>query len=213
MEYLVEAVIDLSDSTPNHGTETIPLFWRVIEKLFGCHPLIIPYLEQLIRLIIKKSIHDPFGRDGILEPRLQDGLRYSIVAQFIPCLQTQETWPLTAIKASVDPSLRPPQDLYIQRVLQSFKFEDSILESYCIDIFNTFIILSMEHEHLYPRVRERNIQCLKAGMKLNHASQRKLIPYDKTLYSAYRYMGGVQLLKSMLHDAGYKNLEIDGIFE
>ncbi|TGO20355.1 hypothetical protein BPAE_0304g00100 [Botrytis paeoniae] len=213
MEYLIEAGIDPGDSTPNHGTGKIPLFWR------------------LIRFILKKSIHGPSERDGILEPRLQDGLRYSIVAQFIPCVQTRETWPLTAIKSIKDElesskqlswhSLKEPpwvlfydpQGLYIQRVLQSLKFEDSTLESYCIDIFNSFIVLSKEHDHPYPRFRERIIQCLKAGMKLSYASQRKLIPDGKTLYSAYRDIGGVKLLRSILHDAGYKNLEIDEIFE
>lgn len=97
MEYLIEAGTDLSASTPNHGTGITPWFWRVIHKLFGCHPLIIPYLEQLIRLILSKSIHDPFEYDGVLEVRLQDGLWYSMVAQSIPCVQTQEIWPLTAI--------------------------------------------------------------------------------------------------------------------
>ncbi|TGO42321.1 hypothetical protein BHYA_0010g00810 [Botrytis hyacinthi] len=102
MEYLIEAGTDLSDSTPNHGTGIIPWFWRVIHKLFGCHPLIIPYLEQLTRLILKKSIHDPFECDGVLKARIQDGLWYLMVAQFIPFVQTQETWPLTAIKSIED---------------------------------------------------------------------------------------------------------------
>ncbi|KAF7883439.1 uncharacterized protein EAF02_005359 [Botrytis sinoallii] len=110
-----------------------------------------------------------------------------MVAQFIPCVQTQEIWPLTAIKSMKDELesskqlswclleeppwalFHDPQGLYIQKVLQSFKFKDSTLESYCIDILNSFIILSKEHDHLYPRVRERIIQCLKAGMKLNQA--------------------------------------------
>ncbi|KAF7933952.1 uncharacterized protein EAE98_003661 [Botrytis deweyae] len=231
MEYLIEAGTDLSDSTPNHGTGITPWFWRVIHTLFGCHRLIIPYLEKLIRLILSKSIHDPFECDGVLGARLQDGLWYSMVAQFIPCVQTQEIWPLTAIESIKDELesskqlsgchleeppwalLRDPQGLYIQRVLRSFKFEDSTLESYCIKIFKSFIIMSKEHDHLYPRVRERIIQCLKAGMKLNHTSQRKRIPYGATLYAVYRDMGEVKLLRSILNDVGYKNLEIDELFE
>ncbi|TGO51154.1 hypothetical protein BCON_0167g00060 [Botryotinia convoluta] len=224
MEYLIEAGIDLSDSTPNHGTETIPLFWRVIDKLFGCHPLVIPYLEQLIRLILRKSIHDPFECARILESRLQDGLQYSMVAQFIPCVQTQEIWPLTAIKSMEDELesskqlswhyleeppwalLYDPQGLYIQRVLRSFKFKDSTLESYCINIFNSFIVLSKKHDHLYPKVRERIIQCLKAGMKLNHANQRKRIPYSETLYSRFfpgeAIPDGIFETLAVMHEAG-----------
>ncbi|TGO19067.1 hypothetical protein BTUL_0006g01020 [Botrytis tulipae] len=231
MEYLIEAGTDLSDSTPNHGTGITPWFWRVVHKLFGCHPLIVPYLEQLIRLILRRSIDDPFEHNGILESRLQDGIWYSMVAQSIPCVKTQEIWPLIAIKSIKDELesskqlswnhleeppwalLHDPQGLYTQRVLQSFKFEDSTLESYCIDIFKSFVISSKDHDHLYPRIRERIIQCLKAGMKLNHASQRKRIPYGVTLYSTYRKIGGVEFLRSILHDASYKNLEINEIFE
>lgn len=76
MEYLIEAGTDLSDSTPNHGTGITSWFWRVIHILFGCHPLIIPYLEQLIRLILKRSTDDPFEHNGILESRLQYGIWY-----------------------------------------------------------------------------------------------------------------------------------------
>lgn len=238
LEYLVEAGLDPGTSISTWGPQKPSLFWHVVDSLFLCHPLMIPYFVKLVRLILKKSTNNPFGHFG--GDRLGCRMTYDIVAHFIGFVQTQDTWPLSDIYSlknevkSVEPPkkmikayyfdnlreplytfLHDPQGLYIQGFFGLFKCTSEAMELYCIRVIDAFVKLEEDHDNIELAVRRRIFHCLRAGMNLCYATyiQRRDISCSRRLYSACRAVGKVDFLRSILYDAGYNELEIYEIFE
>ncbi|KAI9643848.1 hypothetical protein NHQ30_007199 [Ciborinia camelliae] len=240
LEYLVEQGLDPGGSISTRESPTssnLSLFWDVICALPDCHYLMFPHLQKLIKLIMKKSKSDPFGyiegREGIIHLRLF----FVIVCQDPPTFyQSEGIWPFEPtyslenahelkyseqivlefdfdyLQEHPQSLLYDPQGQYIQGFLRFFKCTDAAMESYCIQILDDGLF---EHgpENYQLAVKVRISQCLRAGMKLNHTNQRKRINNGRTLCSECRNLGQLDFLRSILHDTGYKDLEIDAIFE
>jgi hypothetical protein len=223
LEYLIDQGLD-----PGESIEP-PLLWQLFGLLSDCDMVLVPIVQRVIRLVVERSVQNPFHCPQSQLLRKMAVLSYVTTSLSKDCIQTQEIWPITDLENAVKdlqsspktcgvtlferaPALlKDPNGLRLRHYLQSFTYTSQQFVQYCAGI----LIESQRYpmETVCFAIEQRLIQCLQAGMNPQEPVVMKTWLGGHTLYSLASEFGALDILASALESTGRSTSEIDIIFE
>jgi hypothetical protein len=223
LEYLIDYGLD-----PGEPVE-IPVLWRLFDLLADCDMVLIPIVQRIIRLIVERSVQNPFHGPRFSSCRRAGAIDYVTTSSLKDCIKSQEIWPMSDLEDAVKdlqsplerygptlfesaPALlRDPNGLRLRLYLQSFTYISQQLVKGC-----AIILIESQHysiETVCFAIEQRLIQCLQAGMDPEEPVTIGLSPNNHNLYSLASGIGALDVLTSALTSTGRSTSEIDTIYD